>query len=34
MWICANAQVMKSALWLTKNHGPLPADFAAIAIGP
>lgn len=34
MWICANEQVMKSPLRLTKNHGPCPADFAAVASGP
>lgn len=34
MWICANEQMMKSALWLTKNHGPSPGDFAAVATGP
>lgn len=24
MWICANMQMMKSPLGLTKNHGPCP----------
>jgi hypothetical protein len=34
MWICANVQMMRSTLGLTKNHGPCPGNFAAVATGP
>ena len=34
MWICANEEMMRSALRLTKNHGPCSGDFAAVATGP